>query len=117
MVDRRQRWHLQDGQRENRPSECDFRGERQGLGRRFQWATRWYLGVSYGPAKDSRRPGIGKKAWGNLPLEFHLRGDSNVWRRISFLSLLSAEKIEIPPDCDACACYNLERFEPGISHL
>ena len=35
MVDRRERRDLQDGKRKNRQSKCDFRRERQGLGRRL----------------------------------------------------------------------------------
>src|SRR5436309_14325752 len=95
MVDRCERWHLQDGQRDNRPSECDFRRERQGLGCRFKRETRWNLGVYDRPAQNSRRPGISEKARGNLPLEFRFCGDSDVGSRIRLLGLISAEEVEI----------------------
>src|SRR4029450_2317888 len=117
MVDRRRGREVQDGKRKNRQSKCDVRGEGQGLGRRVQWATRRHLGLFYWPAKNSRRPGIGKETRRNVPLESRLRRNSDVRRRISPLGLLNTEKIEIASDCTACACDNLKRFKTGVTYL
>src|SRR6266478_5468667 len=117
MVDRRERWRLQDGHRENRQSQCDLRGHGQRLGRRLQWPTRRDVGVSYRPAKSSRGPGSGKKARGNLPLEFRFSGDSEVGSGIGPLGLMCAEEIKIPFDRDACSGKDLQRFEAGITYL
>src|SRR4029077_7425316 len=103
MVDRRERWHLQDGQRENRPSQRDLRGHGQRLGRRLQWATRRDVGVSYRAAKSSRGPGSGKKTRGNLPLELRRDFEVDERRRVRFGGCFGPKEIKVAPDRDAAS--------------
>src|SRR4029453_10346025 len=95
MVDRCERRQIQDGKGKDRQSERDFCGERQGLGRRFQWKTRRHLGLYDWPLEKSRRSGCGEKARRDLPLEFRLGANSHVRSWIGFLRLVHTEKIEV----------------------
>src|SRR6478672_13054670 len=117
MVDRGKRRNLQDGQGKNPRSKCHFHSKRQGLGRHLPWPTQRHMGLSYWPAKGSRRSGSCQKARRNVSLKFRFRCNSEIRRRISPLRLIDPEEIEIALNCSACAYTDLKRFKTRIPDL
>jgi hypothetical protein len=117
MVDRCERWEVQDGERKDLRSKCHFCGQGQGLGRRYKREIRWHLGVYDQPTKKYVAITGSRENWAKFPLEFRLHGDSDVGSRIDSLLLTGPEKIELACDRDACARNDPKRFETGISHL
>src|ERR1700745_3086633 len=117
MVDRRKRRQIQNGKGKDRQSKCDLRGYRQGLGCRVQPSTWRYVGLPLWQTQDSRRPGIGEKPRGNIPLKLRRELDVRERGRPGLGGCFGTEEIKVAPDRDAASELDLKRLQPRVFHL
>src|SRR5438477_10109394 len=117
MVDRRERWNIQNGKRKSPQSKRHIRGQGQGLGRCFKRAARRYLGIYDRPAKNSWRSGTGEKARPNLSLEFRFDLEPDEGCRPRSGARFSPKEIKVAPDRDAASKRDVKRLEARIGRL
>src|SRR6266480_913689 len=117
VVDRRQRWNLQDGKRKDRQSKRHLHHQRQGLGRYVEWETQGHVGFYDWPAESSRQSSSGKKTRRDISLEFRFDGEPDVGRRARLRACFGSEEIEVPLERAASVERDFKRLEVGIGSL
>src|SRR6266446_2637065 len=117
MVDRRERWNLQDGKGKDRQPQCHIHHKRQRLGRNVERQTQGHMGIYDWPFESSRQPGNSEKTRRNISLEFRRDLELDERRRVRLGGCFSPEEIKIAPDRDAASERDLKRLETRIGRL
>src|SRR6266480_7277956 len=117
MVDRRERWNLQDGKGKDRQPQCHIHHKRQRLGRNVERETQGHMGLYDWPPEGPRQSGGGEKARRNISLEFRRDLKLDERGRVCLGACFSPEEIKVAPDRDAAAERDLKRLQARIGHL
>src|SRR5438874_9676598 len=117
MVDRRERWNLQNGKGKDRQPQCYIHHKRQRLGRNVERETQGHVGVYDWPFESSRQPGNREKTRRNISLEFRRDLELDERRRVRFGACFGAEEIKVALDRDAASERNIKRLEARIGRL
>src|SRR5438874_1119714 len=117
MVDRRERWNLQNGKGKDRQPQCHIHHKRQRLGRDVERQTQGHMGIYDWPFESSRQPGNSEKTRRNISLEFRRDLELDERRRVRLGGCFSPKEIKVAPDRDAASEGDLKRLETRIGRL
>src|SRR5437764_11540115 len=117
MVDRRERWNLQNGKGKDRQPQCYINHKRQRLSRNVERETQGHMGIYDWPFESSRQPGNREKTRRNISLELRRDLEFHERRRVCLGGCFSPEEIKVAPDRDAASERDVKRLESRIGHL
>src|SRR6266566_8813077 len=117
MVDRRERWNLQNGKGKDRQPQCYIHHKRQRLGRNVERQTQGHVGLYDWPFESSRQPGNREKTRRNISLEFRRDLELDERGGVCLGGCFSPKEIKVAPDRDAASEGDLKRLETRIGRL
>src|SRR6266581_2110049 len=117
MVDRRERWNLQDGKGKDRQPQCHIHHKRQRLGRNVERQTQGHMGIYDRPFESSRQPGNSEKTRRNISLELRRDLEFDERRRVCLGACFGPKEIKVALDRDAASKRDVKRLEARIGRL
>src|SRR5438874_2822342 len=117
MVDRRERWNLQNGKGKDRQPQCHIYHKRQRLGRNVERQTQGHVGLYDWPFESSRQPGNSEKTRRNISLEFRRDLELDERGRVRLGACFGPKEIKVALDSNAAAERDLKRLQARIGHL